>query len=379
MIKDRPVLVAAGGTGGHLFPAEALSVALARRGVAVELATDSRALQYGGAFPARAVHIIPAATPTGGSTLAKARAAAVLARGTWAARGLIGKLRPQCVVGFGGYPTVPPLVAAVLLRVPSLLHEQNAVLGRANRLLARWVDAIATGFPALRGIDERFAAKTVHTGNPVRLAVIEAGRVPFPGVSDGLHLVVTGGSQGARIFSDVIPMALEILPPAQRARLKLVQQVRAEDEARVRSAYARLQVAAEVAPFFTDLPARIAGAHLVIARAGASTVSELAVIGRPSILVPFPYALDQDQAGNAAHLAAAGGAEVISQADFSPQWLARRLGELIADPAVLRDEAQAARGAAIPDAAERLADLVMHMVEASARAQGSRESRERVS
>ncbi len=195
--------------------------------------------------------------------------------------------------------------------------------------------------------------------------MIEAARIAFPGYADGrLNLLVTGGSQGARVFSDVVPAALERLSPDLRARINLVQQARGEDEARVRDIYARLQIAAEVAPFFVDLPARMAAAHLVVARAGASTVSELAIIGRPAILVPFPFALDQDQAANAAHLAAAGAAEVVRQADFSPQWLADRLTRAeFADLASLQQRAQAARDAAVPDAAERLADLVLKMIE----------------
>lgn len=380
MKADRPILIAAGGTGGHLFPAEALSVALSRRGIAVELATDRRALKYGGTFPARAVHRIAAATPTGGLLLSKALAALVLARGTLVARGLVGRLRPLCVVGFGGYPSVPPMLAAMQLGVPTLLHEQNAVLGRANRFLARRVDAIATGFPALHGIDEKLRGKAVHTGNPVRPAVLEAARIAFPGFADGrLRLLVTGGSQGARIFSDVVPAALELLSPDLRARINLVQQVRGEDEARVRDVYARLRIVADVAPFFADLPARMAGAHLVVARAGASTVSELAVVGRPAILVPFPFALDQDQAANAAHLAAVGAAEVVRQADFSPQWLAHRLRELTADIAILKGRGEAARSAAVSDAADRLADLVMRIAEPSTRAQWLRHSREKTS
>jgi UDP-N-acetylglucosamine--N-acetylmuramyl-(pentapeptide) pyrophosphoryl-undecaprenol N-acetylglucosamine transferase len=371
------VLVVAGGTGGHLFPAEALSVVLAARGFAVELATDERAQQYGGSFPARAVHRIPAAAPTGGSIAARMLAIVELARGTLVSRKLIAGLKPLCVVGFGGYPTVPPLFAASLLRVPTLLHEQNAVLGRANRFLARRVTAIATGFPSPKGDDPALSPKTILTGNPVRPAVIEAARSAFPDFDGRLNVLVTGGSQGARVFADVVPAALEILTPAQRAVVRLVQQARGEDEARVRDAYARLSVAAEVAPFFTDLPARMAASHLVIARSGASTVSELAVIGRPSILVPFPFALDQDQAANAAQLSAAGAAEVVRQTDFSPQWLAARLAELIADPTRLADRAMAARATAVPDAAERLADLLMQTIERAGHRPSSLSSSER--
>jgi len=272
---------------------------------------------------------------------------------------------------------VPPLLAASLLRVPTLLHEQNAVLGRANRFLARRVTAIATGFPSPKGDDPTLSTKTVLTGNPVRPAVIEAARSAFPDFDGRLNVLVTGGSQGARVFADVVPAALDILAPAQRAAIKLVQQARGEDEARVRDAYARSGVAAEVAPFFTDLPARMAASHLVIARSGASTVSELAVIGRPSILVPFPFALDQDQAANAAQLSATGAAEVVRQTDFSPQWLAARLIELIGDPTRLADRAKAARATAVPAAAERLADLVMQTIECAARRPSSLSSPER--
>ena len=363
-MSERCVLLAAGGTGGHLFPAEALAVALARRGVAVELVTDDRAMRYGGAFPARAIHAIASATPRGGSVLAKGLAALTLARGVLESLGLLRRVRPLCVVGFGGYPTVPPMVAAALLRVPSMLHDQNAVLGKANRFLASSVDAIASGFPTLGGVPPTLSGRVVRTGNPVRPVVIEASHVPYPDFADGrFRLAVTGGSQGAKVMSDIVPAAIALLDPAQRGRLVIVQQARGEDEARVREAYQQLGVDAQVAPFFADLPARIAQAHLVIARSGASTVSELAVIGRPSILVPFPFALDQDQAANAQHLAATGAARVIVQKDFTPQWLAAQLAQAMADPPGLIQRAQAARSAGAPDAAERLADLVALIIE----------------
>lgn len=359
MSEGRLILLCAGGTGGHLFPAEALAEELTRRGYAVELMTDARALKYGARFPARAVHSVDAATPTGGSLLAKARAAFVLLRGVWQALRLLRRLRPACVVGFGGYPTVPPLTAAALLRIPAVLHEQNAVMGRANRFLAGRVARVATGFPQLAGAGADVADRCVFVGNPVRPAVLEAARMSPPGFAEGrLRLLVTGGSQGARVMSDVTPAALELLAQDLRARIDLVQQARAEDEARVREAYARLGVNAQVAPFFADLPARMAQAHLVIARAGASTVSELSVVGRASLLVPFPFALDQDQAANAAELARSGAALVIAQSDFTPQRLARELEAVFADPQGLTRRAAAAKSAGVPDAAARLADLV---------------------
>jgi UDP-N-acetylglucosamine--N-acetylmuramyl-(pentapeptide) pyrophosphoryl-undecaprenol N-acetylglucosamine transferase len=357
------ILLAAGGTGGHLFPAEALSVALQARGYVVELATDDRALKYGSAFPARAIHTIPAGSPSGGSILSKGLAALELGRGTFVALGLLRRLRPACVVGFGGYPTVPPVLAATLLKIPTVLHDQNAVLGRANKFLAGRVSAIASGFPTLGGLSEGRRRAWTSTGNPVRPAVIEAAKLPYPPMAPGepFRLLVTGGSQGARVFSDVVPPAIELLEPALRGRISIVQQARGEDEARVRAAYARLGVAAEVAPFFKDLPARIAGAHLVIGRAGASTVSELSVIGRPAVLVPFPFAIDQDQAANARHLGATGAAEIVVQKDFTAAWLAGHLAGLLAHPESLTPKAEAAKSAGVPDAAERLADLVIEV------------------
>jgi UDP-N-acetylglucosamine--N-acetylmuramyl-(pentapeptide) pyrophosphoryl-undecaprenol N-acetylglucosamine transferase len=357
--EPRCILIAAGGTGGHLFPAQALATALARRGLPVELATDARALKYGADFPARAIHAIPSATPTGAGLVSKAGAALVLGRGVALALLRIRKIAPLAVIGFGGYPTVPPLLAASLLRLPTLLHEQNAVMGRANRFLAGRVGIVATGFPTLKRAPDAAALKFRYTGNPVRPAVIEAAAVAYPDFADGrLRVLITGGSQGARVMSDIAPAAIALLSEADRARLSVTQQARGEDRQRVAEACARMNFAIELAEFFSDLPARIAAAHLVIGRAGASTVSELAVIGRPSILVPFPHALDQDQAANAAVLAASGAAQVVPQPEFTPERLAGMLRKALADPASLKTAAQAAKAAGVADAAERLADLV---------------------
>jgi UDP-N-acetylglucosamine--N-acetylmuramyl-(pentapeptide) pyrophosphoryl-undecaprenol N-acetylglucosamine transferase len=357
--EPRCILIAAGGTGGHLFPAQALAIALVKRGLPVELATDERALRYGGDFPARAIHAIPSATPTGAGLMSKAGAALVLGRGVALALLRIRKIAPLAVIGFGGYPTVPPLLAASLLKLPTLLHEQNAVMGRANRFLAARVKIVATGFPSLKGAPDSVRAKMRYTGNPVRPAVIEAAAIPHPDFTDGrLRVLITGGSQGARVMSDIVPAAIALLSEADRARLKVVQQARGEDRQRVAEAAARMNFAIEIAEFFPDLPARIAAAHLVIGRAGASTVSELAVIGRPSILVPFPHALDQDQAANAAVLAASGAAQVVPQPEFTPERLASLLRKALADPVSLSAAAQAAQAAGVADAAERLADLV---------------------
>jgi UDP-N-acetylglucosamine--N-acetylmuramyl-(pentapeptide) pyrophosphoryl-undecaprenol N-acetylglucosamine transferase len=357
------VLLAAGGTGGHLFPAEALAVALARRGIVIDLATDERATRYGTAFPARATHLIPSDTLRGGGPLAVARTASVLGFGIVRAYRLLARLRPAAVVGFGGYPSIPPVLAAALRRIPAVIHEQNGVMGRANRLLAARATAIATGFPGILDQDGARAAKATHTGNPVRPAVVAAAATPYPRPEPAgpLRLVVFGGSQGARIMADIVPPAMAHLEPALRARLRVAQQAREEDFARVRDTYARLGVAAEVAPFFADLPARIAAAHLVISRSGASTVAELAAIGRPAILVPLPHSLDQDQLANATVLAKAGGAILLTQAEFTAERFAGEIAALAADPPRLAVMAAAARKVGTPDAADRLADLVLRV------------------
>ncbi len=353
------ILVAAGGTGGHLFPAESLAAELARRGHAVELATDERADKYGRAFPARAINIIQSATFKGRDPLSLARTFGRLGLGTLQAWKLLRRIRPDAVVGFGGYPTFPPMIAAQLSGTPTILHEQNAVMGRANRVLAKRESRIALSFPGTRmmGAD---AGRAVHTGNPVRDMVISAARVPYavPSLDGEFRLLVFGGSQGARFFSEAVPPAIERLDPALRARLTIVQQARAEDAEAVTAAYGRMGVRAEVAPFFVDLPARIAAAHLVVCRSGASSVGELAVIGRPSILVPLPGALDQDQAANAAVLEAAGGGWPIRQAELTPERLAEELTKAMGDPEQLAQAAEAARAAGKADAVARLADLV---------------------
>ena len=353
------VLLAAGGTGGHLFPAQALADALLKRGAIVDLATDTRAAHF--KFPARTVHLIPSATLRGRNPIALARTATLLTLGTAKAWSMLGRLRPVVVVGFGGYPTVPPLMAATLRGIPTVLHEQNGVMGRANRLLAARVTAIATGFRTLARLDLRLQAKITFTGNPVRAEVIAAAATPYaaPAADGKLRLLVFGGSQGARVMAEIVPAAIERLTADLRARMAVVQQARPEDLDTVRGIYARLGVAAETAPFFSDLPARMAAAHLVISRSGASTVAELSAIGRPAVLVPLPHALDQDQFINAGVLEAAGGAIRIEQRDFTPERLASEIAGLAGEPGRLARMAQAAKSAGTVDAAERLADLVL--------------------
>jgi UDP-N-acetylglucosamine--N-acetylmuramyl-(pentapeptide) pyrophosphoryl-undecaprenol N-acetylglucosamine transferase len=357
------VLLAAGGTGGHLFAAEALAEALGRRGIAVALATDHRAERYGKTFPARDIHIITSATVRGRNPLSLARTAAMLGIGTMQALRLLARIRPAAVVGFGGYPTIPPVLAATLRKIPTVIHEQNAVMGRANRFLASRVNAIATSFAGVLDREGELDAKATRTGNPVRPAVIAAAATPYaaPQAAGPVRLLVFGGSQGARIMADIVPVAIERLARDLQARLAVVQQAREEDLARVTDIYARAKVAAEVAPFFADLPARIASSHIVVARSGASTVAELAAIGRPAILVPLPHALDQDQSANAGVLERAGGALRLRQDDFTPDRLAGEISTLASTPQKLVAMAAAARSPGAIDAAERLADLVLRV------------------
>ena len=354
------ILLAAGGTGGHLFPAEALGVELIKRGYRVRLVTDDRALRYSGLFTRDMIDVVPSETARGRNPLQLAYAALTLAAGTFNALGLIRRQRPAAVIGFGGYPTLPPLIAARLSGVPGLIHDANAVLGRANRFLSRHVRAIATSLPGVLDRDPALSAKTTTVGTPMRPAVLAAAATSYiaPEVTGPFRLLVVGGSQGARVMSDIVPSAVERLEPSLWGRLILTQQVRDEDLARVRAVYDRLKIKAELAPFFADLPARLASNHLVISRSGAGTVAELAAIGRPSILVPLPGSIDQDQFANAGVLSQAGGALRIAQTDFTPARLATEVSALAAEPARLAAMASAARGAGRLDAAERLADLV---------------------
>jgi len=356
-----PVLVAAGGTGGHLFPAEALGAVLVGRGIAVHLATDHRAERFGGAFTEDSIHVIASATIRARNPITLTRTAAMLGLGLLQARALIGRLRPAAVIGFGGYPTIPPVLAAAWHRVPTLIHDANAVIGRANRFLAPRVSAIATTFPDVFKDRPSLAAKVTLTGNPVRTAVIAAAAAPYQTPIDNLRLIVFGGSQGARIMADIVPDAIGRLDGELRARLHVVQQAREEDLSRVRQAYAGYSVAAEIAPFFPDLPARMAASHLVISRSGASTVAELAALGRPSILVPLPHALDQDQFANAGVLERAGGALRLRQDAFTPERLALEVAALAAAPQRLAAMAVAAKSVGRLDAADRLADLVLQV------------------
>jgi UDP-N-acetylglucosamine--N-acetylmuramyl-(pentapeptide) pyrophosphoryl-undecaprenol N-acetylglucosamine transferase len=350
-------LLVAGGTGGHLFPALALREALIARGWSAHVATDPRVSGLIEGVPESETHRVRSATIAGGSPLAMTRSLAALAGGLGESVRLVRRLRPQSVIGFGGYPTVPPVMAARLAGIPIVVHEQNAVLGRANRLLVRLGAVLATGFDRPKGSEG--ARHAVHVGNPVRKAVAQAAR-PYaaPQAGEAFRLLVVGGSQGARVFAGLVPGALAELPEANRRRLRVVQQARPEDLEATREVLAGINVEAVVQPFFTDIAERLADAHLVICRAGASTVAELAVMGRPAILVPYPHALDHDQAENARALSEAGGGWLMRESDLTVAVLARRLAALMDWPEELARAAAAARAQGRLDAAERLADVV---------------------
>lgn len=364
------IALAAGGTGGHLFPAEALAQELKRRGWRILLVTDARGARYATTFPADEQVMISAASPSIGGPVAKIVAAASLAGGLLTAIGEFRKLRVAAAVGFGGYPSFPAMKAAQLLGVPYGVHEQNGVLGRANRMVASGAAFLAHGFSVLEKAPKSSRGLVVEVGNPVRDAVRSAAATPFPALGERSKagLLIFGGSQGASLFSRVAPQAIAELPEALRARLCVTHQVRESELADVKKIYEAAGVAAEIAPFFDDLPARIARSHLVIARAGASTVTELSAIGRPSVLVPLAIAMDDHQTGNARALSDAGAAIRIAEADFTVEALRAQLHDLLTDPALLRHMANAARGRVKPNAAASLADLVEKIAAGKTRA-----------
>ncbi len=360
MSEGAPIVLAAGGTGGHVFPAEALAGELLARGRRVALLTDRRGLALGQRFPGVELHRIHAGR-FGAGLMSKVVGLAELGLGTLQATRLLRALAPAAVAGFGGYPSVPTMLAATRLGLPTLIHEQNAIFGRANRLLTPRVRRIATSFadPGVVRASER--SRVVETGNPVRPAIAALRAAPYPSLAaDGpFDILVLGGSQGARILSEVVPSGLGALPEPLRKRLRIAQQARPEDIDGARAAHARNGLVAELATFFDDVPARLARAHLVISRSGASTVAELTTIGRPAILVPYLHAADDHQTANARALEAAGAAWVVPQLAFTAEALATRVAALLAKPEALPRAAAAALGLGRPDAARSLADLVL--------------------
>ena len=362
MNRSRPLVVlAAGGTGGHMFPAEALAGELVARGCRVALVTDARGKGFGDRQPEVEVHHISAGGLAGRGLVARARGALQLVGGWFQARAILRRLSPAVVVGFGGYASVPTVLAAQRAGIKTVLHEQNAVLGRANRLLARRAARIALSFDHTAGLPGGDSGMTVVTGNPVRPAIAADADSCYPPVDGDFQLLVLGGSQGARVFSHVVPAAIAMLPEPVRGRLRVAQQCRAEDYAGVKDAYDRLGLAADLAAFFADVPERLARTHLAVTRSGASTVTELCAAGRPAILVPYPHAADDHQTANARAVEAAGAAWTMPEPAFTPEALASRLDAMLQAPAQLVEAAAKARAAGRRDAARRLADLVLSL------------------
>lgn len=357
-MSRRLAVVAAGGTGGHLFPAEALARTLGDRGWRVVLATDARGAAYAERFPAESRLALEAATANPGDVLGLMRAGLRIVAGVNQARIAMRRFDPAVVVGFGGYPALPAMLAALSQRRPTVIHEQNAVLGRVNRLIAPRVTAVACAFPTLERAAPAVRKRMEVVGNPVRAEIQALSDRVYAAPGGTIRLLVTGGSQGARVLSDVVPLAIANLPEDLRLRLRVEQQTRAESIDAAREIYAKAGVEAEVAPFFRDMAERLGQAHLMIGRAGASTVCELAVAGLPAILVPLKIAADDHQTFNARLLTEAGAAEAVREEAFTPDNLTPLLARWLADSDALVQRASAARRVAKPDAAARLADVV---------------------
>jgi UDP-N-acetylglucosamine--N-acetylmuramyl-(pentapeptide) pyrophosphoryl-undecaprenol N-acetylglucosamine transferase len=357
---SRHYVLAAGGTGGHLIPAFALAAELDRRGHHVALVTDERGAAIPGKPGFLTTHVLPQGRIAGKNPLNWVKGVRGIVEGRQMALRLFESFQPSAVVGFGGYPAMPTLLAATSANIPTVLHEQNAVLGRVNRYFAGKVDAIATSCAQVDRLDPKHADKVTLVGNPVRAEVLALRDQQFPEFTEDslLRILVTGGSQGARVLSEVVPDGLAMLPPALRSRLQVIQQCRPEDIEAVRERYASHDIPAELATYFEDMAERLAGAHLFIGRAGASTIAELTAVGRPAILIPLPIATDDHQAANTREIVAAGGARAIRQEGFTANNLAKQINAMAQRPDTLANAAHAAWNCGYPKAASDLADLV---------------------
>jgi UDP-N-acetylglucosamine--N-acetylmuramyl-(pentapeptide) pyrophosphoryl-undecaprenol N-acetylglucosamine transferase len=358
-MSGRHFVLAAGGTGGHMIPAHALAEELIKRGHRVALITDERGAKIPGLFDGVQTHLIPAGRITKNPMSWVGGARAILTGRTMSLR-LFETFKPAAVIGFGGYPAFPVLLAARKAKIKSAVHEQNAVLGRVNRVAARHVDAIALSYPRVERLADKFRSKAWLVGNPVRDDVIRLREQPYPLLDEEsvFRVLVVGGSQGASILSDVVPEGLSMLPLNLRRRLQVTQQCRAEDIEAVRTRYKELGIAADLATYLGDLPQRLGWSHLVVARAGASTIAELTCAGRPAILVPLPTATDDHQSANVLEMVEAGGARSIQQSQFTAKELAKQMQRLGLDPDALTNAAGRARSVGRPNATRDLADLV---------------------
>jgi UDP-N-acetylglucosamine--N-acetylmuramyl-(pentapeptide) pyrophosphoryl-undecaprenol N-acetylglucosamine transferase len=355
-------VLAAGGTGGHMVPAHALAAELIRRGHHVALITDQRGAKIPGLFDGVEVHRLPAGRITK-NPLSWFPGWRAIQRGRMMSYNIFKEFGPSAVVGFGGYPAFPALLGAKRGGVPTVVHEQNAVLGRVNRMVGDWVNAIATSYPRVERMKASWAHKTHLIGNPVRAEVIKIREQEFPPLDDNgiFRVLVTGGSQGASVLSRVVPDGLALLPLNFRRRLQVTQQCRAEDLENVKARYAQLGIPADLATYMPDLPERLSWAHLVIARAGASTIAELTAAGRPAILIPLPSATDDHQTANVREMVDAGGARAIAESEFTPVELAKQMQKLGLDAGGLANAAKRSWGCGRPDATRQLADLVESM------------------
>lgn len=359
MGSGKHYVLAAGGTGGHMVPAAALAAELMKRGHKVALVSDARGVRFPDLFDGIETRVVPASRLSGGP-IGWLKAANAMRQGRSAALKLYREFKPAAVVAFGGYASLPALLAAFAAKVPTVIHEQNAVLGRVNRLVAGKVDAIATSYDKVERLKPGYEDRVHLVGNPVREAVLDLRLKPYPPLDeDGIfRVLVTGGSQGASILSEVVPDGLALLPMHFRRRLQVTHQARIEDIDEVRRKYLEHGIPAEIATYLPDLPERLAWSHVVIARAGASTIAELTAAGRPAILVPLPGATDDHQAANAREISAAGGARTIPQRAFTAQELAKQIQKLGLEPVALANAAACARSVGRPDAVRDLADLV---------------------
>ncbi len=369
---SKPIILAAGGTGGHISPAEALAEELTARGEEVVFITDKRFADYNddsytGVLGSLPIYYVSAAS-LGGGPVRKLRNGLGIIVGIFQARRLLLQLRPKAVVGFGGYPSFPTVMAASQLKMNTVIHEQNSVLGRANRMLCERVRRIATSYQTTKRLPNSCHGKTTHTGNPVRAAFKALHQVPYaePAENGTLRLLVFGGSQGATVFSETVPEAIKRLSEEQRARLRIDQQCRKADIEQVKTAYAEMGVSADLQPFFGDIPARMAAAHLVICRSGASSVAELSCAGRPAIMVPYPSATDDHQYYNAEAIEDHGGGWVMLQEGFGADALTKRLEDFLGTPARLTKAAARMHELGRPDSAKALADLVCDLADGKA-------------
>ncbi len=354
------IMLSAGGTGGHIFPADALAQDLLSRGYRVVLVTDVRGKKYepfAGGIP---VYVVNSGT-VGAGLYKKIKSIASMGVGFFQARKLLSDLKPSVVIGFGGYPSVPALYAAQMKKIPTVIHEQNAILGRANVFLAHKAQKIAVAWAHVEGLEGDDESRAIVTGNPVRPDISSLFNKPYPTIErDGsLRIFITGGSQGASVFADVVPQALLNLNPSYRARLDIVQQCHLDDIPRVQKLYDDAGIKSDIRPFFKDMALQLEKCHLVIARSGAGTVSEVTTAGRPAIFVPYPHHADQQQKRNADSVADAGGAWVMTQNGFTPDALSARLETFLQNPETLFRAAENARSCGRPDAARKLGNIVM--------------------